>query len=513
MRKTYTLAAFVLIIVFTTNLFAAKNIEILSKVENVVVYHSGALVSRVADNKIGVGLFELEFKDISSKTVLNSFVIKNKEVTILNKNLIKKLSKEEFFQLEDRKTAVINQIKLLEQKYAEANFIKEVDELEKMLSFYSDKILDLNKELRKIDNAIVEAKKLDSVKLNNEDAAILKVLVSVEQQLTKSLHFEYVVGGIGWSPFYEIEVENSSSKQIELKYMAKIMSQTGENWENITLQLSSAFPLENPTKLPKPEEPWVLSYRTNQNNIKQTDNLTQNNNQQIAKLEGVDYQDIFVPSFLKLRILKGKFAIKSNSTVFSFPIMNISLPAEYSFYAYPSLDNEVYLVAKVAEWDTLGLVDGVANVTYNKNSVGKTILKFSDFSDTLLLSVGKDNSIYFKRAEIENKKYAKEVTFGKKKKITFAYEFQLKNNNQHDVVIEFFEQVPISQTKTTNVILEQLSEGVYNDEQGEVSWKINLSPSKIVKKQLIYTVEYEGGNFSFSKRKTQRFKTISSPSF
>ena len=131
----------------------------------------------------------------------------------------------------------------------------------------------------------------------------------------------------------------------------------------------------------------------------------------------------------------------------------------------------------------------------------------------MLLSVGKDNSIYFKRAEIENKKYAKEVTFGKKKKIIFAYEFQLKNNNQHDVVIEFFEQVPISQTKTTNVILEQLSEGIYNDEQGEISWKIDLSPGKIVKKQLIYTVEYEGGSFSFSKRKTQRFKTISSPSF
>lgn len=511
MRKTYTLAAFVLIIVFTTNLFAAKNIEILSKVENVVVYHSGALVSRVADNKMGVGLFELEFKDISSKIVLNSFAIKNKEVTILNKNLIKKLSKEEFFQLEDRKTAVINQIKLLEQKYAEANFIKEVDELEKMLSFYSEKILGLNKELRNIDNAIIEAKKLDSVKLNNEDAAILKVLVSIEQQLEKPLLFEYVVGGIGWSPFYEVEVENSSSKDISIKYIAKIMSQTGENWENITLQLSSAFPLENPTKLPKPEEPWVLSYQTYQN--KQQNTIENQNPQQIAKLEGVDYQDIFVPSFLKLRTLKGKFAIKSNSTVFSFPIMNISLPAEYSFYAYPSLDNEVYLVAKVAQWDTLGLVDGVANVTYNKNSVGKTILKFSDFSDTLLLSVGKDNSIFMKRKEIESVKYAKEVTFGKKKKITFAYEFQLKNNNQHDVVIEFFEQVPISQTKTTNVVLEQLSEGVHDEEQGEISWKINLSPSKIVKKQLIYTVEYEGGSFSFSKRKSAKYRAVSSPRF
>lgn len=512
MRKTLSFASFVFVIFFTVNSYATKNIEVLSKAENVVVYHSGALVSRVADNKMGVGLFELEFKDISSKIVLNSFAIKNKEVTILNKNLIKKLSKEEFFQLEDRKTAVINQIKLLEQKYAEANFIKEVDELEKMLSFYSDKILGLNKELRNIDNTIIEAKKLDSVKLNNEDAAILKVLVSIEQQLEKPFLFEYVVGGIGWSPFYEVEVENSSSKDISIKYIAKIMSQTGENWENITLQLSSAFPLENPTKLPKPQEPWVLNYQTYQNNIKQTDNLMQNN-QQIAKLEGVDYQDIFVPSFLKLRTLKGKFAIKSNCTVFSFPIMNISLPAEYSFYAYPSLDNEVYLVAKVAEWDTLGLVDGVANVTYNKNSVGKTILKFSDFSDTLLLSIGKDNSIYFKRAEIENMKYAKEVTFGKKKKITFAYEFQLKNNNQHDVVIEFFEQVPISQTKTTNVILEQLSEGVHDEEQGEISWKINLSPSKFVKKQLIYTVEYEGGSFSFSKRKSARFRTVSSPSF
>ena len=496
----------------------AKEVDIVSKVNEVTVYHSGALVSRTSNQRLETGMQEIVLKNISSKLVLSTITINNKEVTILNKSIIKKLTKEQFNQLEDERNALLNQLALLEVKYNESNFVNEVADLEKMLDFYSKKIMELKKQLRFVDLSIAEAKTLEEVKLNNENAAILKLLVSVEKTLNSDLEIEYITGGIGWSPFYEINVQSSSEKEIQVKYLARIMSQTGENWDNVVVHLSSSFPLSSPRSLPAAEEPWTLTSRSKYTNQNNNTNFAQEQIQQqqvISKLEGVEYQEISIPSYLKLRTLKGTYSIKSNSTVFSFPIMTVKLPATYYFYGFPSIDTEVYLVSEIIGWDTLGFVDGIANITYNKNNIGKTVLKFSEFSDTLLLPVGKDNSIFMKRKEIADQKYAKEPTnFNKKKKITYAYEYTLKNNNSFPVVFELKEQFPISQSKSAEVTLDKTTDGAVDYEAGEITWAIEIKPGELFKKELIYTVVFDG-SFSFSKASPhkKRYRTISAPKF
>lgn len=513
----FKLAVSIIIYVCFIDFSFAKEVEIVSNVQEITVYHSGALVFRVSNQRLTEGIQELVLKNISSKLVLNTITINNKEVTILNKSIIKKLTKEEFNQLEDERSALLNQLALLEVKYNESNFVNEVADLEKMLDFYSKKIMELKKQLRFVDSSIAEAKTLEEVKLNNENAAILKLLVSVEKTLNSDLEIEYITGGIGWSPFYEINVQSSSEKEIQVKYLARIMSQTGENWDKVVVHLSSSFPLNNPTSLPVPEEPWTLTSRSKYTNQNNNTNLVQEQAQQqqvISKLEGVEYQEISIPSYLKLRTLKGTYSIKSNSTVFSFPIMTVKLPATYYFYGFPSIDAEVYLVSEITSWDTLGFVDGVANITYNKNNIGKTIVKFSEFSDTLLLPVGKDNSIFMKRKEIADQKYAKEPTnFNKKKKVTYAYEYTLKNNNSFPVVFELKEQFPISQSKSAEVTLDKTTNGTVDYEAGEITWAIEIKPGELLKKELVYTVVFDG-SFSFSKSTShKKFRTISAPSF
>ena len=117
----------------------AKEVDIVSKVNEVTVYHSGALVSRTSNQRLETGMQEIVLKNISSKLVLSTITINNKEVTILNKSIIKKLTKEQFNQLEDERNALLNQLALLEVKYNESNFVNEVADLEKMLDFYSKK--------------------------------------------------------------------------------------------------------------------------------------------------------------------------------------------------------------------------------------------------------------------------------------------------------------------------------------------------------------------------------------
>jgi hypothetical protein len=292
------------------------------------------------------------------------------------------------------------------------------------------------------------------------------------------------------------------------------MSQTGEDWDHISISLSSAFPLESPTSLPKPNGPWVLSnnqYRS----VNQDNNYTQQQTTQerIDKLEGVEYLDINIPSFLKLRTLEGKYSIKSNSTVFTFPIKTVELATHFQYYCFPKIDQEVYLVAQVTGWDTLGFIDGVANISFAGNNVGKTVIKFSESKDTLLLPIGKDNSVFISRSAIADQTYFKENKMGKKPKTTLAYKFELKNNNPFPIQFELVDQVPISQTKSAGVEIEKTSNGNLTKETGEITWLLDLTPGLSISKELIFTIEMEGSYKYNKKFPMKKYTAVSCPSF
>jgi len=488
----------------------SEEVTLLTTVQEVTIYHSGASVSRTSSQKLTSGIHHLVLHNVSSKILLNSLKISNKEVTILNKSMIRKLTEEEFNQLIDKKEAIRKQMDLIEAKYNEVGFVTDVVDLEKMTEFYAEKMMYLKKSLRNVELSIAEAKDLENIKLKNENAGILKLVVSVDQ-LKGPIQLQYICGGIGWSPAYDISVESPADRTIHIKYMAKAMSQTGEDWDNIRINLSSSFPLEPPTSLPKPDAPWILSGRSFQSPSHRVQQ--QGGDQGIIRLEGIDYQEISIPSSLKMRSLPGKYSLKSNSTVFTFPITSVELPTSYYYFGFPAIDAEPYLVAEIVGWDTLGFVDGVASVSYAGNDVGKSLIKFSETSDTLLLPVGKDNSVFMVRSEMEDQKYFKVSSPSKKRKTTLAYEFTLKNNNSFPVEFFLADQVPISQTKYAEVSIGETSNGNLSDETGEVSWRLNLKPGELISKQLIFTIEMDSDYSYRSGPSMQKYRKLSAPTF
>ncbi|MGD1845315.1 MAG: DUF4139 domain-containing protein [Salibacteraceae bacterium] len=490
----------------------ANELNLSTKAQTVTIYHSGALVVRTAQRSLPPGRHDLIFRGLSSKIVLNSLKVANREVTVLNKILLRKLTDEEKKQLNDRQSMLQNQLRLIESKYQEQGFVTKVEELEKLMEYYQVKILAIKRELREVQRQLEAAKALENIELSNEDAAILKLSISVEKSLSRPFEMQYVCGGIGWSSAYEINAQSASDTQLELKYLAKTMSQTGEDWKDITIKLSSSFPLASPTALPQPEAPWVLDrsgyYEPNQ----QQSEEAMNQNQQIARLEGIEYEEILIPSFLKVRTLEGKYSIQSNSTVFTFPILTTKLPARFYYYGFPGLDTESYLVAELTGWDTIGFVDGIANIRYNNNELGKSILKFSESRDTLLLPIGRDNSLFMKRKEIADKKYFQETRSGRKKTITYAYRYQLKNNNAYSVTYVLADQVPVSQHRDVDVELNKLNGAQHNKETGDVAWKVTLEPGQAVTKELIFTLDMDA-YYTYSSRRNLQFRKVSRPKF
>jgi len=508
-----TFTALIMLVLLAIELHGS---EIESKANDVTIYHSGALVKRSCNHKYAAGLHELKIKNISSKTVLSSLKISNPEVTILNKSLVTKMSAEDMAKLLDRQKALSQQLTLIENKYNEVGFIQNVEDLESMTSFYLQKTLEIKAEQRAIKGQIEEAEKLENTRLDNENGAILHLTISVEKELTDPLNFQYVCGGIGWSPSYDISVNSVSDKNIGLKYLARVMSQTGEDWIDVSVSFSSSFPLENPTELPKSDDPWVLTNKksSERNNELNIDLEKKNNSNLIYQLEGVQYNEINIIPGLEVRHLEGKYSIKSNSTIFTFPLVSTTLASSFYYYGFPTLDPEVFLVAEITGWNQLGFIDGIAKISFEGNDLGRTNLRFSESEEILTLPIGRDNSIFMQREEIADKKYFKETSVSKKTKTTLAYRFTLKNNNPFPIDFQLVDQVPVSQTKTENVHLITTSDAAVDSENGDVTWNLNLAPNESDIKELIFTID-SSSNYSASSKSRQRskFRTISCPTF
>jgi uncharacterized protein (TIGR02231 family) len=84
------------------------------------------------------------------------------------------------------------------------------------------------------------------------------VEVDVTQAGDLSVELTYVVSGAGWKPLYDLRLLEPEGEDsvLEVGYLAQVTQQTGEDWEGVTLTLSTARPALAET-LPE-LDPWYV---------------------------------------------------------------------------------------------------------------------------------------------------------------------------------------------------------------------------------------------------------------
>ncbi|MBK7643124.1 MAG: mucoidy inhibitor MuiA family protein [Planctomycetes bacterium] len=84
---------------------------------------------------------------------------------------------------------------------------------------------------------------------------VFDVRVSVEARAQATLEIEYLVSRSGWAPAYDLRARKSLDK-VDLAYRARVWQQTGEDWNEVALALSSAQPRLG-AQGPEPVAGWV----------------------------------------------------------------------------------------------------------------------------------------------------------------------------------------------------------------------------------------------------------------
>ncbi len=195
----------------------------------------------------------------------------------------------------------------------------------------------------------------------------------------------------------------------------------------------------------------------------------------------IDYQTSFVYE------IELPYDIPSSGQFEMVDIQTREIEADYIYYSSPKARENAYLVAKIPQWEKLKLLDGESNLYFEESFVGKSLIDTSVGSDTLEISLGKDEGIVVNRKRL--KEFEKSKFLSNKKREERKFEITIVNTKSTQTNVNIFDQIPLAASSDYKVIANDLSDGLLDKETGIIVWKIQLKPGEKRVIEFGYSVE------------------------
>ena len=410
-------------------------------------------------------------------------------------------------------------VAVAELKLAADLFRSRIKEINTEISSIDKKSRLLNETLVKLNGQLYELNAK-----NTQPSAEISILLNVKTKTNSTIDLKYIVSDAGWAPSYDL-LATDVNQPIELKYRAKVFNNTGIDWNDIKIRLSTSDPSQSASK--PVLDKWSLDYSVaNQNYYKSSnirgsrgdnnapssisgegymqnalfENSIAQKAEQKAIAQPIQFEEIQVSELSAEFDIKINYSIPSDSKPYIVDVTEYKLPATYQHFSVPKLDRDAFLLARITGWEDLDLVEGPANVYYSGTYVGQSYISTRSVDDTLDLSLGRDNKVLVTRSKI--KEYCTKKFLGTTTKETFGYEMNIKNNRKTPIVIEVNDQLPISTQGDIIVESIETSKAEFDSKTGKLTWKYDLQPGEVKKIILSFSVKYpKNTNVNFQKTK------------
>lgn len=185
------------------------------------------------------------------------------------------------------------------------------------------------------------------------------------------------------------------------------------------------------------------------------------------------------------------YDVPSDGEEYKVAIAEYSQAANYLYRAVPKLNEHAFLTASLTGWEELNLLNGSAGIYLEGTYLGETYLNVEEASDTLQVSLGKDENIVVQRNSIKQKEGTR--FFSNKKEETFHYEIKVRNNKPAALTLEIKDQFPVSGNDDITVERVENTGGKVEEKTGLITWEFTLQPKEEKKLELIYKVRYPKG--------------------
>ncbi len=186
--------------------------------------------------------------------------------------------------------------------------------------------------------------------------------------------------------------------------------------------------------------------------------------------------------------LSQPYSIPSTGETTDIEISVNNITADYEYYTAPVINENVFLTAKLKNWESLNLIPGEANVYFEDAYTGKIYFDTDTTDDNLTVSLGVDPQISVERKDVQD--FKAKSFFGDKRIIDKKYEITLKNNRSKAIVVKLQDRIPLSANSEIKVDDQEQGDAEMDKETQILTWSINLPSGGQVKKTFSYQVKY-----------------------
>ena len=317
---------------------------------------------------------------------------------------------------------------------------------------------------------------------------VTQVSVRTASRSPSSVKLHYQVQGAGWEPTYQARL-NTNSEHLNITASAIIAQQTGENWTNVPVTLSTANPNQRATGR-LPHVPRLSLYEENQN-VEYAIPMSDNTPVVVSAREGYS-DDSRAPNMAPLPNFTVSSQNKNGIIEYRLP-QRVTIPSggrrvrtvigEQSgssklwVRSTPSVETAAYWYAS-APFLTPEWVDGSLQLYRDDNYVGQSRYNYQMLKEQGI-GFGRDPSMMVKALINEDKQGEKGV-LNRTQTLTTTKAYQFTNQHNRSVRLQVLGSEPISRDDSLKVAVTHtppVTERDWNDNQGMVAWEFDL-PSK-----------------------------------
>ena len=325
-------------------------------------------------------------------------------------------------------------------------------------------------------------RELGALRGNERRSRLLaKVNLDVRQAGEVEVNLSYLVRGPSWSPSYDMRAD-TKAKTLEVTYRAEVRQATGEDWQGVSLRLSTAQP-GLAGREPK-MDPWFLTKAEAvafagtvsgglvvngraENRIQMFNEVKLMGNSMtisgvagsdpLKRMEAMDERRASVQAggTAATFVIDRKSDILADNKPAQVTVMRESFPAYFRHTCVPKLSPFVYLKAKAVNKTGFTFLPGPTAVFLDGAFVAQANLDLVPSGQDFWTYLGVDQGVSVERKVLARREETTGV-FGKKTlRTVFDQVFKLKNGKATDIELVLWDQVPASNHEDIKVVFEE----------------------------------------------------------
>ena len=519
----------------------AGDIDVRSSIDSVTVYPDGATVTRVISVDLPQGDTTLIARDFPPGLDTGSLRIEGETAARVSIGAIdaraprperpptapeleKRLQalKDERATLDDRIGAEVARKQFAERFAAQTPFglgekgeARPLSEWRTAFSVVADEIKSANEAIRafrlKQRDLDLEIRQVEAA-LQANPARKMEVRIDLAANVASRATFRvsYTVRGARWAPLYDARLDSGTRERkpaLELIRRAEIVQQTGEDWSDVALTVSTVRtakggngPELRPLIVRYYQPPAPIPAKTSRLNVDrmaareervagsfapaalEADNVTI---AEVSRPASMPAQEIEAAAetggFQAVFRVPGRVSVAASEGAKSFRISTEQIAPELLIRAVPALDETAYLEASFKHADEAPLLPGRVSLYRDGIFIGRGLMGLTPKDETLRLGFGADEKVKVTRT-ITRKLEGSAGIISSAKTDEREFKITLRSGHARPIKAVIEDQVPTSETAEIQVemlpVTTPPSERDLRDRRGVLAWNFEAAPGE-----------------------------------